>query len=362
MKKFFRGTIKFLSLSSAFLLFLAGLSSFVSPENMALPSVLGLISPLIFLFSLFFCFYYFIKKKRFYRSVSLVALAFYFPILLNYFNFKWQKEESYPKEFDILSYNVRQFDHYNWIEADGTSNQLFNFLRTQPSDILCLQEFYHSPYRNFNAVDSLLESGRWNDFVYSPYFVFNKNANSGLIIFSRYEIIANEIILFPNSLNKAIYADIVLFSDTVRVYNVHLESIHFAGIDYDIMNGKIVSGKKLFSRIWSIYSKLIAAFTQRSKQVRILEQCFAQSPYPFIVAGDFNDTPNSYVYSYLSKSLDDSFLASGFGLGKTYVSSFPWLRIDYFFHSELIQSIDFDVCKRELSDHYPLRAVFRVNR
>jgi endonuclease/exonuclease/phosphatase family metal-dependent hydrolase len=360
LKRIIRSLLKVLNIVTAILLIVAAWGTSIPPKKNALPSILGLISPILFILSFLFLIYFIIKRKKAYWIISLLSLIIYFPVWLDYFNLRGNINKKYPQSFEILSYNVRQFDHYNWIEAQGTSNKIFDFLKKTGSDILCLQEFYNSPRKHFNSLDTLMECGRWTDYVYSPYFVKSYNVNSGLIIFSKFKIINSDIIPFSNSLNKAIYADILVYSDTVRVYNVHLESVHFSGIDYDIINGNLETSKNILLSFALIYSKLKSAFIQRSQQVELLEKEIKKCSYPLIIAGDFNDTPNSYVYHRLRNTLEDSFLNSGKGIGTTYVGRFPWLRIDYFFHNIKVENLEFYVCKQKLSDHFPLRAVFRI--
>ncbi len=55
---------------------------------------------------------------------------------------------------------------------------------------------------------------------------------------------------------------------------------------------------------------------QRNRQADLLTKAIAESPYPVIVCGDFNDTPASYAYRKISRSLQDCFLQAGAGHGK----------------------------------------------
>mgnify|MGYP000267215571 FL=1 len=50
---------------------------------------------------------------------------------------------------------------------------------------------------------------------------------------------------------------------------------------------------------------------RRNRQADLLANAIAESPYPVIVCGDFNDTPASYVYRKISRSLQDCFLQAG---------------------------------------------------
>ena len=45
----------------------------------------------------------------------------------------------------LLSWNVRLFDLYNWTSDRSTRDSIFSVLRREDADILCLQEFFHSP-------------------------------------------------------------------------------------------------------------------------------------------------------------------------------------------------------------------------
>jgi endonuclease/exonuclease/phosphatase (EEP) superfamily protein YafD len=80
-----------------------------------------------------------------------------------------------------------------------------------------------------------------------------------------------------------------------------------------------------------------------------------ESPYPVLVCGDFNDVPSSYTYRMARGKLKDGFQTAGQGYAYTYRYYKRMLRIDYIFHSESLQGIDYyspelDVC----SDHNPV--------
>jgi endonuclease/exonuclease/phosphatase (EEP) superfamily protein YafD len=83
------------------------------------------------------------------------------------------------------------------------------------------------------------------------------------------------------------------------------------------------------------------------------------SPYPVIVAGDFNDTPVSYTYRVMRRGLNDAFVEAGYGAGFTYRGKYPPNRIDYIIYGEGIECTDFDIVKVRYSDHYPVIAYFR---
>lgn len=158
------------------------------------------------------------------------------------------------------------------------------------------------------------------------------------------------------------FADVVINRDTIRLYNLHLESIHFGSEDYtfyshltepdnetDIENVHLKEGSKRL--LW----KLRRAFVLRSSQVEMLYKHLAASPYPVVLAGDFNDTPSSYTYHQLTRNLHDSYIDAGSGfLESTYAGKFPNFRIDYILYSSQFRSAFYQKFDVSLSDHYPI--------
>ena len=108
---------------------------------------------------------------------------------------------------------------------------------------------------------------------------------------------------------------------------------------YKISQGGTIPEKEdmhLFRRMLGHYKRSIITRTDQSK---ILEDHIAQSPYPFILCGDFNDTPLSFVYTRLRKYADDAFLTAGNGVGITYIGPVKGMRIDYIMPSEAFNTL-----------------------
>jgi endonuclease/exonuclease/phosphatase family metal-dependent hydrolase len=82
---------------------------------------------------------------------------------------------------------------------------------------------------------------------------------------------------------------------------------------------------------------------------------------PFLIAGDFNDTPASYAVTQLTKSLNNSFVEEGTGLGRTYNGKFPNFQIDYISATKPIKIINHRIIQARLSDHFPVRSDIRIN-
>jgi endonuclease/exonuclease/phosphatase family metal-dependent hydrolase len=155
----------------------------------------------------------------------------------------------------------------------------------------------------------------------------------------------------------ALWTDIRLDADTIRFINVHLQSVRLAQ-EIDILDSKLEPGlykDPEFRRdAKSLLRKLKRAFVARSHQSRELSDFIEASPYPVVISGDLNDTPASYTYRILNRSLSDAFRKSGNGAANTYSGRFPSFRIDYMMNSPVIKSYRYNIHRIRASDHYPL--------
>ena len=60
----------------------------------------------------------------------------------------------------VLSYNVRDFDLYNWSHNKETRNKIFSFLKNESADIVCLQEFFQGDSGYFETLDTVIKATR----------------------------------------------------------------------------------------------------------------------------------------------------------------------------------------------------------
>jgi endonuclease/exonuclease/phosphatase family metal-dependent hydrolase len=161
----------------------------------------------------------------------------------------------------------------------------------------------------------------------------------------------------------AVFADILAYGDTIRVFNFHLESIGFQKDD-DLFYQEFISSPTETSDIKKGVGRLILkmnkAYAKRAEQVKIMAQLIADSPYRTIACGDLNDLPVSYSYRQISKNMNDSFRARGFGLGTSYSGVYPSFRIDYVFFSEGIYCENFTTIRVKYSDHFPISSDLKI--
>jgi endonuclease/exonuclease/phosphatase family metal-dependent hydrolase len=69
-----------------------------------------------------------------------------------------------------------------------------------------------------------------------------------------------------------------------------------------------------------------------------------------------NEVSNSNTYWKIRGNRQDAFLAKGFGLGKTFNSLSPVLRIDYVMPDNYFEVKQFDLVDEKMSDHKMLVA------
>jgi endonuclease/exonuclease/phosphatase family metal-dependent hydrolase len=264
--------------------------------------------------------------------------------------------------FTLSTWNVRLFDLYNWSGNVASKKKIFEHLKGLNSDIYCFQEFYHDSRKksNFNIINPLKKQlGAKYHYAGFKHHI-NMYETVGLITISKYKIIKAEEVHFENEpKNLYIYTDIIIEQDTLRVFNVHLASVKLRKNDYkfiDDLHGNIEE-VNLETGFKNILRRLKRAFLLREEQANILSKEIKRSPYPVIVAGDFNDTPSSYCYRVLSDDLSDTFVESGFGIGGTYNGKLKALRIDYILHNTTYKS-QYSKGDVNLSDHFPITCKF----
>jgi endonuclease/exonuclease/phosphatase family metal-dependent hydrolase len=357
-------TIMLVNIIFVLLLLLSYLSPYASPREIWVLSFFGLAYPFLLAINIVFVIYWALKRRWFFLYSFIMILIGWthfsntFPVRLS------RNNPSNPENtFTFLSFNVRLFNLYNWIDDASVKSEIFGFLVNEDPDILCIQEYFYNTEDPFNkSRDFRRLHERYSHIEYSSSN--NQNFNFGIATFSKYPIVNTGRINFANSSNISIYTDVAINGDTVRIFNNHLQSVQFTQNDINFIDSlgrhnreRNISGAR------DIASKLKAAYISRSRQVGIIVSHIRQSPYPVIITGDFNDTPVSYTYRQLrSQGLDDAFVRSGRGIGSTYIARMPFFRIDYILHSRELESFNFESPRIELSDHYPLKCEFSFRR
>jgi endonuclease/exonuclease/phosphatase family metal-dependent hydrolase len=344
-------------------LLLSYISMYIPPDKVWWLALFGIGYGTLLIFNLIFVLIWLWKKSRKFMVslfLCLAGISNVFNIVeLPLFRSKAPDPGKYVSPIKVMSFNVRLFDLYNWFHNYETRDDIFRFLSKESPDIVCFQEFYTSESGkfNFNNKDTLIRV------LQAPYFhtaysvTLREKDHWGIATYSKFPIVKQEAVHFnKNSGNIFIYSDIIKDEDTIRVFNVHLESIRFRKEDYkfienlgndEVEQDEVAGGLKILRRMKRAYQK-------RSHQVDIIVDQIRKSPYPVIICGDFNDTPTSYAVRKIAGNMKDAFRESGVGFGKTYAGPFPSFRIDYIFHAKEFKSFGYTTHHEKISDHYPI--------
>ena len=314
----------------AILLLLSYLLPYISPEKVPIFTIISLAVPVLLALNIFFIIYWIIKLKK-YFTISLISIILGIGYISNIYKFS-EKKIFLNDDLKVMSYNVRLFNHYKWSTDSTIVKKISSFIAEKEPDVLSIQEYY-------DAENLQLK--------YPYQFIKTKsNFNKfGLAIFSKFNIINSGSLDLKESANNIIYTDILKDKDTIRVYNIHLESL------------KMNTSQENFGTKNSdkLLEKMEASFQKQAKQVELFLQHEKKWDGKKILCGDFNNTAFSWVYRELSNEKQDAFKEAGKGLGKTFNYWYP-LRIDFILTDANFDINNFKTFDIPYSDHYPILA------
>ena len=346
MKKVFISLLLLLNVLAVGALLISYLSVYVSPDKFWIPSFFGLAFPFILIANiLLILIWFFIKSK--YSFLSLLFIIVGWGFVNRYVQFKGKTIGS--DGIKVVSYNVKNFSGLQKSDSKGNADNIIEFLKTKDADIICLQEIRLRKRNIFNVPQVIQDLNKIKHYQYA-----SSSNTFGLITFTSYPIINMGEIRYKESKNMAIYTDVLIGADTVRIFNVHLQSYRIDPSDYNIIDSPGIDEEKDLKEIRELGGKLKRAFQLRAQQVREIKEVIDKTPYPVIICGDFNDTPVSYSYQQLLGDFNDAFVESGKGLGRTYIGKLPSYRIDNIFHSDVFEAYNFQADDFRISDHLPI--------
>ncbi|MBK0381522.1 endonuclease/exonuclease/phosphatase family protein [Pedobacter sp. SD-b] len=353
--------ILFFNFLAIFCLVLSYLATIVDPEKLWYFTLFGLAYPFILLSNLLF-FLIWLLLKRWYFMYSLIFILIGYQPLTRTFGFRLSKSETFDMDTNtikLMSYNVHYFKKFGYDLDTTTRSKVLRLIKEQQPDIIGFEEFFTRKKGKYDLKDSLLKILNTKEFYYSTA-VDNDYESTGVAIFSKYPIIKTGDIVLDSldTGNQGVFADVKKGEKVFRVYAVHLASISFQPEDYNFLNevkSDIKSSKDVISSK-RIVKKLKTAFIKRSNQVKIIKQHMNNCKTPYIVMGDFNDTPASFALTQMNKGLKNAFQEKGRGLAITYNGDFPNFQIDYILASPQFNINSYQIIKKSLSDHYPIRS------
>lgn len=320
------------------MLLLSYVLPYVFPKKFPLISVLSLTVPVFIMVNAVFMLYWLLQLKRQFLLSFLILLVGYKYVGAMY-RLSGVSESSEEGAIKLMTYNVRIFNAYNWLESEDVPEKIIELVNKESPDVLCVQEFHHKQEDAFNR-----------NYPYQFIKYTTTKNKTGQAIFSRYPIVERGSLEFPKTGNNAVFVDIVKERDTVRIYNLHLESLHMVPAKEHI----IVENPEM------LYKRMGKAFALQHDQVEIFDAHRKACKYKIVVAGDFNNTPYSYVYKRIKGGMNDTFIEKGNGFGRSYDFDYFPLRIDFILTDPDIKILAHKNYKEKLSDHYPVMATFKL--
>jgi endonuclease/exonuclease/phosphatase family metal-dependent hydrolase len=325
-------------------------------------SVLTIALPyLILLLLLFLIFWLFLKS--WWLLISVITIGASLHAIKNIVAPNLASDFSLAKSagnIRVMSWNVEQFNILHYKDHPEVKQQMFDLINQYDPDIACFQEVVAGENKKaINYFPAIRNALHFKDYLYSYQLKddFDHYHHFGITVFSKYPILRKQTIVNnPNNYNSTFqFIDVLVGEDTLRIFNVHLQSLKFSKENLNYLDkGSVKTNATSESR--SVLSKIKTGVIKRASQAFFIKDEMNHSPYPIVVCGDFNDVPVSYAYETIGAGLQNAFVKKGFGISRTFSTLSPTLRIDNIFADQHFKIVQYTRVKKLLSDHFPIIA------
>lgn len=344
------GLIRWINVSFILITFLCYLAPYVSPINFWPLAFLSLLFPWLLLVHLLFIIFWLSVRQR-YFLFSLGCLLLGLGHVKSLIGLHFGSVQATSQTISVVTFNGHSMKSYFHNRSAVDAEELGGIFNGKKADILCFQEFIGYPGFRQSYIDFLKKDQK---LTYSYW-----QSDNELAIFSAFPIIKTEQKRF-NHTNGYQYADIKVNGTIVRVFNVHLQTNAISAIAERMATDAQLEEKETIRNVRSMGGRFKRAVQKRARQAEEVATAIAESPYPVIVCGDFNDVPLSYAYHTISNGLQDTFKKKGGGIGFTYVGKIPGLRIDYILASPQFKVLDYEKRRTSFSDHRPVASILSI--
>ncbi|MBQ0152372.1 MAG: endonuclease/exonuclease/phosphatase family protein [Chryseobacterium sp.] len=305
-------------------------NAWIPPYLLGILNLLSLSFPYLLILHLIFISIWFFKKRKI-ALIFLVATSIFYNPIRRWINYSPLQNliVSNDDSIKVISYNVK-YGSTGW-------ENLRKYILDQDADIILVQE-------RDNKTDLK------TDMVKYPTVVLK----------TKHKIIRQADLFNDASKGNSFYADVDINGKIIRIVNVYLEPFRLHKNMIGLKDEYY--GNEENYKLNALFSRLLPTFRTHEDQIKKIRKVVDNSPYPVILAGDFNSVPNSYEYYNLGENLKDAFMEVGNGSSTSFHDyKFP-LRLDYIFTSKSITSLSYKVdYSVKLSDHYPIIAEFLLN-
>lgn len=324
---------------------------YVNPARVWFFPVLGLAAPAIYVATVILALYWIIRW-RWLRAgaMLLLVVAGLFRVSLFYrpeFRRVYGGDAYDRAAFKVMTYNVRSF--YN-NQGKASVEDVLRLIDEVNPDIICMQEFNARLAEQYDGFALLGE--KYETAVFGRTEAPDSAYAAPMLVLSKYHILRSGTVLTPRS---AVWADVLMGEDTVRIFNNHLRSTAINASDNEFITNRLfLTDTAREEKVRSIVRRYRENSVLRAAQVDSIAGMIDATRTRRIVCGDFNDTPMSYVYRTMARGLEDAFSECGSGYSHTFRGFFKTLRIDYILRSEGFETLSYEVPDVDYSDHHPV--------
>lgn len=343
MRYLLKNAVRIASAVVVMLTLLAYLCPQVSPASFRWLAFFGTAFPWLLLANVGLMLLWAWRMNRF-ALYHLGVIVFGWQFVTGFVGFDFGKDSIPETSICIATHNLGGMFRgkaYTELSREKTATAYAHFLKENGfPDVLCTQETTGKFYRLLAQKMS---------------YVHTFNLKKGTVIMSRFPMEAGGDIPLGKTANSSIWVDIRIGERLVRVYNLHLQSNSVTESAEKVMEEKGFDEEETWNTIGWMLGKVGKATSIRAEQADLLRDHIAQCPHAVIVCGDFNDTPNSYVYATLSNGFKDTFREKALGFGTTFGGALPLLRIDYILTEPNMNTFAcHTIHDANFSDHYPV--------
>lgn len=360
----------------AVLLVFAAYGGHIDPERGTVFALATLAFPFVFIVSLMAALLWIIVGQWRVSLLLFLAMGLSWPTVrvISPFNISTHKPTAKQDStmFKVLTFNVMNFNVMK-VGDDSVGNKqgqaTVNYILNQDADVVLLQEAsLNADYNDLKLMKPYMKEIKkkypYRDHGYHDQIIWSKHP------YTKVEDPAvKEGFAAPDDPVNSyhFYArafDVLVPGHTVRIFNIHLNSIGLSLDDrkafVEMTDLKAEGSRERLKRVrYTLIGKLGLAFRKHAQQARIIREVIDQSDENVIVCGDFNDTPQSFAYRTVRGSdMHDAWMECGFGPTYTFHGSRLYFKIDQvLYRGDMIATS----CHRDRagsSDHYPLVTTF----
>ena len=353
------GSLKLISLCCVGGLWCSAASALISPEHCRYLSLLALAFPVFLVATIGVMLLSLIINWR--KSwITFVGLALCAPTIHTYcpINLPSTPSSSAIKVMTFNTHGFGQLEPKTKVNDEADRNIVAKFIMDEAPDLVGYQEGIAPSKFKKHVAPLLKEHGYYADSV--------SFAGNRLGCFSKFKIIDKEILCPRGGNGVAVFKVLRNPADTLHFIVAHLQTMKFSSKDKTTIVESVqnllpdeTETTEAIRPIWHVLRKMAQTSIPRAEQATALADYIERNAgQNIIVCGDFNETPVSYTYRTIlnAGNLEDAFVESGNGVGRSYNQHCMYVRIDHILYAA--DHWDAHGCRvhkePHLSDHYAI--------